>query len=99
MSTTPRKMRKDITFLGGASVTGPSTINGGTADFTGTVNVIKVGTVAAALTNGIVGTANGGRVVIGNNGATIQLGFVHNGSVFIFSALAGTGAVTSAVGA
>ena len=69
----------------------------------GTLNMVagelRTGTILAALTNTNVGTAKPGRIVIGNNGATIQLGFVHNGTVFIFGALAGTGAVTSAVGA
>ena len=60
---------------------------------------IRTGTVDGALTNANMGTAKPGRLIIGQNGATIQFGFVHKGTAFIFSALAGTGAVSSVLGA
>ena len=38
-----------------------------------------------------------GDVAVGYSGATIQMGFVVNGTAVIFSALAGTGAVTASI--
>src|SRR3990167_179898 len=84
--------------LGTPSISAPN-FSGAAA---GTLNLadgeLRTGTVAAALTNTNMGTAKPGRLIIGHSAGTIQFGFVHNGSAFIFSALAGTGAVTSAVG-
>lgn len=59
---------------------------------------LRVPHSAAALTNSNVGTLAGG-IRVGYNGNVAQLAFVVNGSVIIFQATAGTGAVTSAVGA
>ncbi len=59
---------------------------------------LRVPHSAAALAISNVGTQTGA-IRVGFNGNVVQLGFVVNGSVIVFQATAGTGAVTSAVGA